>query len=60
MTTEQRGNEHVAVVHVKAEDHADHAHAEGCGHQTVVHGDHVDYLHDGHRHAGHETHYDEH
>jgi hypothetical protein len=26
----------------------------------VQHGDHVDYLHDGHRHAEHEGHYDEH
>jgi zinc transport system permease protein len=26
----------------------------------VPHGDHVDYLHDGHRHAAHEGHYDEH
>jgi hypothetical protein len=24
------------------------------------HGDHVDYLHDGHRHAAHVGHYDEH
>jgi len=43
-------------------DHADHehVHGEGCGHETVPHGDHVDYLHDGHRHAAHEGHYDEH
>ena len=26
----------------------------------LEHGDHVDYLHDGHRHAAHEGHYDEH
>jgi zinc transport system permease protein len=26
----------------------------------VAHGDHVDYVHDGHRHAPHEGHYDEH
>jgi zinc transport system permease protein len=26
----------------------------------VPHDDHVDYLHDGHRHAAHEGHYDEH
>jgi hypothetical protein len=37
-----------------------HIHGEGCGHETVQHGDHVDYVHDGHRHAGHEGHYDEH
>jgi zinc transport system permease protein len=26
----------------------------------VPHGDHVDYVHDGHRHAPHGGHYDEH
>ena len=32
--------------------HADHphVHGKGCGHTAVVHGDHVDYLHDGHLH----------
>ena len=29
----------------------DHTHGEGCGHVAVPHGEHVDYLHDGHRHA---------
>ena len=46
------------------EEHAttDHSHAHGpdCGHLAVPHGDHVDYVHDGHRHAPHERHYDEH
>jgi zinc transport system permease protein len=41
---------------------ADHAHLHGpdCGHAAVRHGDHVDYVHDGHRHAPHGGHYDEH
>jgi hypothetical protein len=26
----------------------------------VPHGDHVDYVHDGHRHTAHGDHYDEH
>jgi hypothetical protein len=26
----------------------------------VQHRDHVDYVHDGHRHAAHEAHWDEH
>jgi hypothetical protein len=32
--------------------HADHAHKHGpaCGHVAIKHGDHVDYLHDGHLH----------
>ena len=29
-------------------------------HPAVLHGDHVDYLHDGHRHAPHGDHFDEH
>ena len=37
-----------------------HLHSAGCGHQSIPHGDHVDYLHDGHRHAAHADHYDEH
>ena len=31
----------------------DHKHGPNCGHTAVQHGDHVDYLHDGHlHHAG--------
>lgn len=41
-----------------------HEHGDECGHLPVPHGDHVDYDHDGHRHAPHRTgdgvHYDEH
>ena len=41
-----------------------HEHGPGCGHPPVPHGDHVDYVHDGHLHAPHRTgggvHYDEH
>jgi len=37
-----------------------HQHGPGCGHVAVEHGDHVDYIHDGHRHAMHGGHYDEH
>lgn len=32
-------------------DHAhDHDHGSGCGHPQVRHGDHTDFLHDGHLH----------
>ena len=41
------------------EDHK-HQHGPDCGHLAVTHGDHVDYVHDGHRHAPHGEHYDEH
>lgn len=45
--------------HAHAEVHS-HEHGPGCGHEAMRHGDHVDYLHDGHRHAPHDDHYDEH
>jgi len=44
---------------VVPEEHG-HEHGPDCGHAGVAHGDHVDYLHDGHRHAPHGAHYDEH
>lgn len=52
------------------EDHGAHQHerAEGepsthpghLGAREIQHGDHIDYVHDGHRHAWHGDHYDEH
>ncbi|HYG95055.1 MAG TPA: metal ABC transporter permease [Nocardioides sp.] len=49
---------------VDVHDAHPHEHGDGCGHPPVPHGDHVDYDHDGHRHAVHRTgtgvHYDEH
>ena len=44
----------------EATDEHPHEHGPDCGHVAVPHGDHVDYLHDGHRHAHHGKHYDEH
>jgi zinc transport system permease protein len=37
-----------------------HEHGADCGHEIVPHDDHLDYVHDGHRHAAHGAHYDEH
>ena len=37
-----------------------HVHGPGCGHVGTPHRDHVDYLHNGHRHAAHGDHYDDH
>ena len=42
-----------------AEEHP-HAHGPGCEHPAVEHAGHIDYVHDGHRHAPHGDHYDEH
>lgn len=46
--------------HVPAEEAHEHVHWEECGHEAVPHGNHVDYLHDGHLHAAHGDHWDEH
>jgi len=45
--------------HLEAERH-EHEHGADCGHPMIEHDNHVDYLHDGHRHAPHQGHYDEH
>ena len=37
-----------------------HVHGPACGHQAVPHGDHIDYLVDGHLHHPHGTHCDDH
>ncbi len=37
-----------------------HAHGPGCGHEAVPHGDHTDYLVDGHLHHPHGGHCDDH
>jgi hypothetical protein len=35
---------------LEEQEHAEHVHGEGCGHEAVPHEDHIDYVHDGHRH----------
>jgi len=37
-----------------------HRHGPGCGHEAVPHGDHVDFLVDGHLHHVHGEHCDDH
>ncbi len=39
---------------------AGHVHGPGCGHEAVPHGDHVDYIVDGHLHHPHGNHCDDH
>ena len=39
---------------------ADHEHGPGCGHEAVKHGDHVDYVVEGHLHHPHGDHGDDH
>jgi len=50
----------VAAAPHRSTDEHPHEHGEDCGHPAVPHADHVDYVHDGHRHAVHGEHYDEH
>ena len=38
----------------------DHAHGPGCGHDAIAHGDHTDYVVDGHLHHAHSDHCDNH
>jgi zinc transport system permease protein len=51
-------------LHEETDERHGHVHGAGCGHLAIEHGDHVDYVHGGHRHAVHVTgegqHYDEH
>lgn len=37
-----------------------HEHGPGCGHEAVPHGDHIDYIVDGHLHHPHNGHCDNH
>lgn len=39
---------------------ASHVHGPDCGHEAVPHGDHIDYLVDGHLHHHHDGHCDDH
>jgi zinc transport system permease protein len=52
-------DDELVAAHTVTESHP-HRHAPGCGHQAVQHGDHTDFIHEGHRHAAHADHYDEH
>ena len=52
-------DDELVAPHTITENHP-HRHAAGCGHPAVQHGDHTDFIHEGHRHAVHADHYDEH
>lgn len=49
----------VRVRRVRRSAHPHH-HEEGCGHEPVLHGDHVDYVHDDEQHGRHDDHWDDH
>lgn len=50
----------LALPHMATEQHPHEHGSEDCDHLQIRHGDHTDYVHDGHRHAPHADHYDEH
>ena len=50
----------LSPMHVVSVEGHPHVHQPGCGHLGVQHGDHTDFIHEGHRHAAHADHYDEH
>jgi zinc transport system permease protein len=58
--TEQAEHPQIPTPHVLAGTHPHQHGGPDCDHQAVTHGDHVDYVHDGHRHTVHKDHYDEH
>ena len=39
---------------------SDHVHGPTCGHEAIPHGNHVDYLVNGHLHFPHQAHCDDH
>jgi hypothetical protein len=47
---------------MQTHEHKDHKHQHGtnCGHVQIKHGDHTDYIHDGHIHHVEGSHVDEH
>ena len=47
--------DHACNAHTK-----EHRHGPGCGHEAVPHGDHLDYLAEGHLHHPHGDHCDNH
>lgn len=51
--------DHGQHLHEPAESHDDR-HADQPGVLVIQHGDHLDYVHDGHRHVQHNGHWDEH
>lgn len=46
---------HACTSHAK-----DHVHGADCGHAAIAHGDHTDYVVDGHLHHAHDSHCDDH
>jgi len=46
--------------HLCSKHNNSHAHGKNCGHEAIPHGDHLDYIVDGHLHHPHMGHCDHH
>ena len=56
-----RSRSQCGAAHASCTSHAkDHVHSADCGHPAIAHGDHTDYVVDGHLHHAHDTHCDDH
>jgi zinc transport system permease protein len=53
-------DEDTMILHTEVPEAHPHKHGPDCEHAAIRHGDHTDYVHEGHRHAVHGDHYDEH
>ena len=62
MSTTDVHAEHTIAEHESVAEHGtdQHTHGADCGHETVDHEGQSEYVHDGHKHAVHGDHYDEH
>ncbi len=49
-----------STLHTEVPEPHPHRHGPDCEHPEIRHGNHTDYVHEGHRHASHGDHYDEH
>ena len=63
MSTEHKHGpdcEHTTPAHDCAAHDKAHVHGPTCGHEAIAHGDHTDYVVDGHLHHAHDGHCDDH
>lgn len=60
LSVTDRNPEECTPEHDCAQHDDSHEHGAGCGHEQVPHGDHMDYLVDGHLHHPHGSHCDDH
>lgn len=60
LPVDERNPNACTPAHACGSHDAGHRHGKDCGHETAPHGDHVDFLVDGHLHHPHGDHCDDH